>query len=152
MKVSGTMIHLSRNISQSIGDRSDQGIREISEVTCTKLYVRHDNVIGSPADYSDDTWVRYQHDTGTDSPLMFCDNSPDPSVSISCNTTCTGNYYELMRVRDLAYTIVIDDVNLQYYTGIILSAYANNALAYDPITNPKIENMQTKISYISHSW
>ncbi len=157
MKVSAAMLHFSRNISKAIGHRGvpgvDEGIAKVDDAVCTKLYVRQDN-LGTPADYTDDTWVRYQHDTGANSSLMFCDNSPDPTINIACDATaCNGNYYELLKVYSLAYDIIKDDVNLQYYTEVNLTAYYDNTNPLiGSIKNPKIEDMQTKISYMSHSW
>lgn len=162
MRVSGAMVHLSRNISRAIGDAGSRGIiKDTSISPCTKLYVRQDNDVSpSPADYSNDTWVRYKHNaSSTNAPLMFCDaiavaGDQDPVVNDTecAGNTCAGNSYELLRVQSLDYTVIVDNIDLQFYTEVNLNAYYDNSQPYDPIKNPKIENMQTKINYMSHSW
>jgi len=149
---SAVMAHIQRSVLQATGYQSDPGIILNSGSSPRYYSFRQDtNSSGTtnntPANYADDTWVIYIHDT-TAYKLSSCRQAA--SSGAAPTAACVSGAVELTnRVQSLTFTFVADAVN--FYVGVNLQTISNPASAQNPMANPSY-NLATKITPTSHTW
>ncbi|MFA5088322.1 MAG: hypothetical protein WC552_04740 [Candidatus Omnitrophota bacterium] len=143
MDVSAAITHILNNATLAVGYQADQGIQVINDGSFYGLYIRQDTS-NTPANYADDTWLRYLGATGdptTHHDILFCSSVSGPADTAACG----GTEYPLIHVSSINYTLTPP------YLEVTVISRHDPTTAVNPMKNPSY-TLTSRITPPGHTW
>jgi len=157
MKVKAAMAEISQDALLAVGDATDLGVYSWSNnIDANSICFRQD-LLNTPQDNSDDTWICYYHGDSFD--ISRCPGSTHsfPPNCTNYSQCCAGvpesNKTILLSISSSAseYAKVVYDANGKFkYIDLTLTARFDRNKPVHPINNPE-HTLTTKVSPTGHS-
>jgi len=129
MKMTAAMRYMTKDASLAVGEEGNRGVWGDDVGPTRGICFRHEANIVTPGDYTDDTWVCYEHGGSND--IHRCEGLAVPSSS------CGGVSIRMLDLNQADFFEVVDD--------------ADGRLDYiEIILNSGGQSMTTRVNPLSH--